>query len=49
MTTTLALASTVTVFSSRRSDQLPVGLTVDEAVRIAAALDAAHAESSRTV
>ncbi|MEG9226584.1 tyrosine-type recombinase/integrase [Aeromicrobium sp. Sec7.5] len=47
MTTTLALARTVTVSSSRRSEDLPVGLTVDDAVRIAAALDAAHAESTR--
>jgi integrase len=49
MTTTLALAPPVTLPASRRSDDLLVGLTVDDAVRIAAALDAAHAESTRIV
>jgi hypothetical protein len=32
-----------------RSSDLPTGLTVDEAVRIAEAVTAAHAESTRTV
>ena len=49
MTSTLALAPTVTLPSTRPSDDLSVGLTVDDAVRIAAALDAAHAESTRIV
>jgi integrase len=47
MTTNLALAPPVPLPSSRPSHDLPVGLTVDDAVRIAAALDAAHAESTR--
>jgi hypothetical protein len=32
-----------------RPDDLPAGLTVDEAVRISEAISAAHAESTRTV
>jgi integrase len=49
MTPTLALSPTVTPPSSRPSQDLPDGLTVDDAVRIAAALDAAHAESTRRI
>jgi len=47
MTTTLALAPTKILPPSHPPEDLPVGLTVDDAVRIAAALDAAHAESTR--
>lgn len=47
MTTNLALAPPMPLPSSRLPEDLPVGLTVDDAVRIAAALDAAHAESTR--
>jgi integrase len=53
-TTTLSPSASVPItdiadFPARLSHGLPVGLTVDDAVRIAAALDAAHAESTRTL
>lgn len=44
----LTLPVPVTDMTDRRLG-LPVGLTVDDALRIAAALDAAHAESTRTL
>jgi integrase len=47
--TPTSLASTTSVLPAGLPAGLPHGLTLDDALRVAAALDAAHAESTRTV